>query len=75
MVTDQKDGPSDGNGISYSQDFQVARLPVDPCTIGAVQVSENQSFIVFLDFHVKAADPLVIELNYIPLFPADGNGH
>ncbi len=66
----QKDTSADGDDITISQDPKLAILSIDPRPVGAIQVGQNQDIVIFLNFHMKSADALVVQLNRISFFAA-----
>ncbi len=48
---------------------------VDLCAVGAFQVGQYDFVLVFLDFQMIAAHALVVQLDGIAFFPADGQRH
>ena len=55
------------------QDTQLNFFVIDLCSVGAFQIGQNEIFVIKLNLKVKPADPLVIELDRIPLFSPDGD--
>ena len=47
------------------------RVPVDPGSVGAFEVSQDDPAAVFLHFRVETTHPFVVELDPVVLFPAD----
>ena len=48
-------------------------LAVDFRPVGALQIGEHELALVFLDLDVKAADAVVVELDGVAFFAADGD--
>ena len=58
--------------VPRPEDPKLHRLAVDLGAVGAFQVGQHHLAFVFLDLQMEAADPLVVELDRVPLFAADG---
>ena len=56
-----------GNHVAMPQDPDGNGFPVDLGPVRTLQVGQDQLVLVFLDLDVEPADPLIIELNGVPL--------
>ena len=71
---EQHHGPPQADHVAGPQPPELDGLAVDLGAVGAFQVGQHQLALVFLDFQMEAADPLVVELDGVSLLAADSQG-
>jgi hypothetical protein len=71
--TDQQHRAPDADDVAMAKQPQLHGLAIDLGAVGASQVGEHQFALILLDLQVKPADPLIVELDRIALFAADGD--
>ena len=70
----QEHRAADGDHVAIAQNAEMRIVAVDLGAVGAVEVREDDLFLIFLNFQVKAADPLVGQLDVVPFLAADRDG-
>lgn len=50
------------------------RVTIDPATVGAVEIREQDRSLIFLEFGVQSADPFVVELYRVHFLAANRDG-
>ena len=56
-----------------AKNFELTLITVDFSAIGTVEVRQNKAIVIALDLKMAAADSLIIELNRVPFFAANGH--
>ena len=69
----QKNRPTHGNHIPKAKNSQLGIFAVNSGTVGAFQIGQHEFFLVFLDFDMKSANPLVVELDRVSFFATNGD--
>jgi hypothetical protein len=72
---DQQQRPTHGDHVAVADDPHLDVLAVHPRAIGALEIGEDDLVVVLLQLQVVPADPLVVELDGVPLLAADRDGH
>ena len=70
-AAEDEQAASDGELVAGFEHSELDRSSVDSCSVGAVEVGEDNSAAIFLDLGVEAADPFVVELDSVVVFSAD----
>src|SRR6185369_14987263 len=71
--TKEHHAPADGDNVAVTENTKLNVLAVDFGPVRALQVGNDQPPVVFLNFDMVSAHPLVVELNGISLLAADGD--
>ena len=70
---EENEGAADVDHITEPQNAQMCLFAVDFGPVGTFEVGEDHFFVIFLQFDMESADSVVVELNRISFFAADGN--
>ena len=70
---EQQHAAAELDHVAEPQDAKLHVLVVDLRAVGAFQVGDHQAVVIFLNLDVIPADPLVVELDRVALFAADGD--
>ena len=71
MHIKQKHTPTNRNYIALLHDTHLNRMAVDARAVGAVEIRQDHSTGLILKFDVKAANPVIVQLDRILFFASN----